>query len=70
MRVRAPKGAKDWSLVSGGPSSLFSAFITGLPTGRMTAVLHTDPAVAGTYIVEFRMRGGNVLRHTITTVEP
>ncbi len=64
--VRPPSGATDWTLESGGPSVLANAFITGIPTGRLTAVLTTDPAVSATYEVEFRLNGGNRIVHTIT----
>lgn len=65
VRVRAPRRAKHWSLESGGPSVEANAFITGLPTGRMTAVLHTNPNVSGTYRITYRLFGGRSLRHTI-----
>ncbi len=65
--MRPPNGATDWTLQSGGPAVLANAFITGIPTGRLAAVLATDPDVTGTYEVEFRLNGGNRVLHTITT---
>ena len=66
VHVRPPRGAHAWSLVSGGPSTLINAFVTGIPTGRLTAALHTDPATTGTYRVTFRMFGGAPVVHHIT----
>ncbi len=63
--VSPPKNATAWSLESGGPSSLASAIITGFPTGLLTAVLHTDPSIEGTYRLDFLLFGGNSVRHTI-----
>ncbi len=65
VRVRAPRGAENWNLRSGGPSSAVPAIITGIETGRLNAVLTTDPAVTGTYVVEISLHGGNTLRHEI-----
>jgi hypothetical protein len=66
VHVRAPRGAHDWSLASGGPSTLVNAFVSGIPTGRLTAALQTDPAASGTYRVSFHMFGGNSLVHHLT----
>lgn len=67
VRVRAPRRARNWSLSSGGPSAPVTAFISGIPTGRMTASLATDPNVVGTYRLHFRLAGGSSVVHTITT---
>lgn len=67
VRVRPAGGARNWSLDSGGPSSSATAFVTGAPTGRLAAVLHTDPEATGTYRVHFKMFGGNTVVHTINT---
>ena len=66
VRVRAPKGARNWSLESGGPSTLDTAFVTGVDTGRLTSILRTDPDVEGEYRLTFRLQGGNSVEHTIT----
>lgn len=42
------------------------AIITGIPTGRLTAVLHTDPDVTSTYVLELLLYGGNQVAHTVT----
>lgn len=65
VRVRVPRGAKNWSLDSGGPSALGTAFLTGIPVGRMTAVFTTDPDVFGAYTLEFKLANGNTLEHVI-----
>ena len=67
IHVRPPRAAHAWSLVSGGPSTLINAFVTGIPTGRLTAALDTDPVATGTYRVTFRMFGGATVVHHITT---
>ena len=65
--VRAPHPARNWSLDSFGPAEAASAFITGYDTAVMRAVLHTDPAVSGTFLVTFRLFGGNSTTHRINT---
>lgn len=66
IRVRPPRGARNWSLSSGGPAEPAAAFITGIDTAALTAVLHTDPDVQGDYKIRFQLRGGNSVVHTIT----
>ncbi|MDH4117493.1 MAG: hypothetical protein OEX04_19635 [Acidimicrobiia bacterium] len=65
--VKAPNGADGWSLDSGGPATVANAIITGIPTGRLTAVLTTDPDTVGTYELDFRLNGGSEVVHRITT---
>lgn len=67
VAVRAPHRARDWSLDSLGPATAASAFITGYDTATMRTVLHTDPAVFGSYEVTFRLFGGNAITHRINT---
>lgn len=64
--VRPPQGARNWSLSSGGPATPAAAFITGIDTAALTAVLETDPGVEGDYKVRFWLQGGNTVVHTIT----
>jgi hypothetical protein len=54
------------TIASGGPSTPINAFVTGIPTGRVTAALQTDPDATGTYGVTFRLFGGNSVVHRIT----
>lgn len=63
----APKRVDNWSLEPTGPSVEVPAIITGFPTGRLDAVLRTDPGGAGSYQIEIRMNGGNSVHHVITT---
>lgn len=70
VKVLPPPGAENWSLESGGPSSLANAFITGLPVGRLTATLQTDGEVTGTYKLRFKLRNGDTVSHTIRTAFP
>ena len=66
VRVHPPQGARNWALSSGGPATPAPAFITGIDTATITAVLQTDPDVRGDYVVEFRLHRGNNVVHTIT----
>lgn len=65
VKVFAPPGATGWSLASGGPAVEGPAFITGIPTGILTAVLQTDPDHPGEYRLRFKLRNGNTLEHVI-----
>ncbi|MDH3682841.1 MAG: alpha/beta hydrolase [Acidimicrobiia bacterium] len=47
-----------------------AAFVTGLPTGRLTAVLATDPSTAGTYRLRFHLFGGSTVEHVIRLGSP
>lgn len=67
IRVTPPSGARNWSLVSGGPSVEGTAFLTGAPVGVMTSVLQTDPEVDGRYRIFYRMYGGNSFAQVIDT---
>lgn len=66
ISVKPPRGARNWSLESEGPSTVATAFVTGIDTGNLRAVLHTDPDVAGVYQLKFQLVGGTTVRHTIT----
>jgi len=67
VRVKPPRGARNWSLESRGPSMVVDAFITGLPTGRLMANLKTDPDASGPYRLRFNLQGGNTIEHIITS---
>lgn len=67
VRIDAPRDAAQFELVSAGPSTLANAFVTGVPVGRWTAALVTDPQAVGTYHVTARLHGGSEVRHVITT---
>jgi hypothetical protein len=57
--IDPPRGAFGHSLLSTRPSVEGPAFVTGAPTGVLVSQFTPDPAVAGEYIVKFKMRDGN-----------
>ena len=42
-------------------------FTLGVKTGLLMIRFHTDPAVAGDYIIDISLNGGNTERMLITT---
>ncbi len=56
--IRAPRHARNYTIVSTGPSVEISAFVTGVPTGLLVTQFTPDSSVAGHYSVVFRMTGG------------
>jgi hypothetical protein len=67
--IQAPPGANDFGLLPSDPSVEVDAFpfTLGVKTGLLKIQFHTDPAVAGDYIIDISMNGGNVERVLITT---
>ena len=59
VRVYAPHGARNFDVVTDGPSAEMSAFVTGVPVGVLLVSLETDPNVAGSYAIEISMNNGN-----------
>ena len=67
--IQAPPGASDFGLTSSGPSVEVDAFpfTLGVRTGLLKVQFYTDPSVAGNYIVDISINGGNAERLSITT---
>jgi hypothetical protein len=57
--IQAPKGARDHTIESTGPSVETPAFFTGVPTGLWLTQFTPDPNVAGEYRVTISINGGN-----------
>jgi hypothetical protein len=72
IRIQSPRGASHFGLTSTGPSAEVDAFpfTLGVKTGLLKIRFHTDPNVAGDYIVDISMNGGNTERLSITTTMP
>ncbi len=71
-KIQAPRGATNFGLTSSGASVEVDAFpfTLGVKTGLLKIRFHTDPNVAGDYIIDLRMNGGNTERLSITTTMP
>jgi len=70
--IQAPPGANNFGLTSSGPSVEVDAFpfTLGVKTGLLQVQFYTDPNVAGDYIVDISINGGNAERLSITTTMP
>ncbi len=66
VRVSPPPGARDFAIVTDGPSIMAPAFVSGINTGILNVRLQTDPASTGDYEVIFRLLNGNSRTHRIT----
>ncbi|GMQ97816.1 MAG: hypothetical protein BMS9Abin17_0319 [Acidimicrobiia bacterium] len=68
VRIRAPHGARNQTLVSAGASVEEPAVVSGIATGVIITTFTPDPAVEGHYRVTFRMNGGNsqTMRYNVT----
>ena len=70
--VQAPRGAQAYGLTSGGASVEVDAFpfTLGVRTGLLLLQFETDPAVAGEYVLDISLNGGNAERLFINTRLP
>lgn len=70
--IQAPPGASTFGLTSSGPSVEVDAFpfTLGVKTGLLLTQFQTDPNVAGDYIVDISINGGNSETLSITTTIP
>lgn len=66
VRVSPPPGARDFAIVTDGPSTMAPAFVSGINTGVLDVRLRTDAASTGDYEVTFRLLNGNSRTHWIT----
>ncbi len=57
--IEAPGGADEYGIVTGGPSSLGNAAVSGFPTGILLTTFSTDPDVSGRYTISFKINNGN-----------
>jgi hypothetical protein len=63
--IDAPPGADVYG-ITGGPSFLGSAAISGLAVGILVTTFSTDPDVTGDYTITFRMNNGNTQELFVT----
>jgi hypothetical protein len=59
VRISAPPGASDYSLNTLGPSTEGSAFLSGVPVGKLETIFTPDATVSGDYTIEISMNNGN-----------
>ncbi len=80
VRIKAPYSATSFSLTTldaivaadtpEGPSELDTAFLTGVPVGKLLTQFTPDPNVTGRYKLVFRLRDGNTQKLFVKVVEP
>ena len=63
--IDAPAGADVYG-VTGGPSFLGTAAVSGLDVGILVTTFSTDPDVTGDYTITFRMNNGNTQELFVT----
>ncbi|MEA2001663.1 MAG: FAD:protein FMN transferase [Actinomycetota bacterium] len=65
VTIDAPAGADVYG-VTGGPSFLGTAAVSGLDVGILVTTFSTDPDVTGDYTITFRMNNGNTQELFVT----
>ena len=63
--IDAPAGAEDYG-ITGGPSVLGTAVVSGLDTGILVTTFRTDPNISGDYVITFQMNNGNTQELFVT----
>jgi hypothetical protein len=66
VRIDAPVGADDYG-ITGGPSYLGTAAVSGVDVGILITTFSTDPDTTGTYTITFGMNNGNTQQLFVTT---
>ena len=67
--IHAPAGATDFALMTSGPSTQISAFVTGVPVGLLMMQFLPDPLVTGEYTITISTNNGNEEKLFVTVVE-
>ena len=57
--IDAPDGADEYGITTAGPSTAGLAAISQFPVGVLVTTFRTDPGIAGTYTIVYRLNNGN-----------